>query len=279
MSVLKNDKLTRKVCLIIFLLFVFLVIFQLDNRFQVFRIFFRILFRLDDSAAYTTFEDFWSYIAFFLHLDSYIIWTTSFFQIIMIFFLPIAGVLLYQRMNTIIAMEAVKYKSQNRLFFDKAIRYSLVISLAIFTGYLVMFIPACFLCPVENEGILYRTIFTDILGTGFYFNHRQLFYLLEGFTRFFFVPFTYSFFSCSIAFYIKNRYLVYFLPIFYWIGGIAIGYFFYYIIPDYHFYFSPSTIMASGTFNINTFLIFMPHIFIWIISILLVKRAGKKYEI
>ncbi len=134
MEILKDKKI-KYVFVLIIMLFVGLVLFQIDNDFQFFRL--AIMGELVGKRLL-------DYINFFLHFDSFMIWGFSFFQILLPFLISISGIILYQRFHTIFKFEAVKYKNKKEFIARKIMLYSSITAFSFFVGYLIFYIPLIF---------------------------------------------------------------------------------------------------------------------------------------
>ena len=269
-----KDKPYIRLCIIIIVILVLIVFFLIDNSTQFFRRFINVL------NNNMTFSDFLREYNFRAHIDYFMAWVFAPFQFLMIPLVPVSGVFLFNRLNSTFKFEAVRSEDRFRFFFKKSLSYSLYIAITIYVMYLIFYLFAIIFCGVENgSGIIYRTLFVDILGRDFYFDHRFIYYFIEGTARFFVIPFIYSFLSCSIVYYVKNRYMAYFLPLFYWFGLIAVGFVFFFFFPKISYYFSPSAILATSSYEVNTFFVFLPHLLVLVLSIYLIYRAVIKYEL
>lgn len=273
-----KDPAGKRIFLWIILFFVIAVIFQICADCGVLRKSIEILLNVPGRSM-ETFGDLLRYVGFFYHFDFLMIFGFFFFQILVIFIAPIGGALFCRRLKTILKTEVSRYQSRRKFIITKMAEYSAYVSLSMYSGFLIVFLIGCFLCPVVEDinGVQYRTLFCDWFGNGFYLNFRHLYWLLEGATKYLFIPFVYSMFSCSLSFVVQKTYFVYFLPIVYWFGGTILGYFVHQFDPILFQYFSPSFIMACSA-DVITILVFVPHLIIVFITYLLYKRAVKKYE-
>lgn len=272
-----KDKIGRMVFISTIIFFLLTILIQLNSELSVIRYTVEILTNMANRYFYN-FHELIRYLQFFLHLDYYMIWLTNLFQLLLIFIFPISGVLFGQRLKTIFKLEIYRLQNKKRFMLFKIFEYSLYISLGIYIGYLIFFFIGCFICPIEQNGVPYRTMFCDIVGMNFYFNHRQLYWFTEGTIRFLFIPFVYTSFSCILALVVSKPFLIYFIPILYWYGGTALGFFVHNFNSHIYQYLSPSLIMASGGLVVNTLYIFLPHLLIILISFLLFKGIVNKYE-
>lgn len=273
-----KDPAGKRICLWLILFFVIAVVVQVCVDCNVLQKSLEII--LNVPGRYTeTFGDLLRYVGFFYHFDYLMIFGFFFFQILIIFIAPIGGALFCRRLKTIMNMEASRYPSKKKLITTKMLEYSAYVSLGTYIGFLIVFIAACFLCPVADDinGVQYRTLFCDWFGNDFYMNFRHAYWLLEGTVKYLFIPFVYSLFSCSLSFAVSKTYLVYFLPIVYWFGGTILGYFVHQIDPNIFQYYSPSFIMACSG-EVVTILVFIPHLIILLLTYLLYRRAVTGYE-
>lgn len=212
--------------------------------------------------------------------DYIIIWGTNFFQTLIPIFASIAGFLFYRDFHSI--YKNIIYRIKNyRSFIVKEISVkSLKISLSIFSAYISFFLIILIITKGELNNTITRELFLDILGKEFYSDHTYLYYLLDGFVRFFLIPFIYSFFSCSISMFLKTKKQVLFAPILYYFGLSVVAVFTGYLIGHLSIYINPITIMISGSYNdINTYYLTFINILPILISVIVLKRNFKNVEV
>lgn len=61
-----------------------------------------------------------------------------------------------------------------------------------------------------------RTVFNFLFGSNFYARHIFIYFLLEGFVKFFIFPFVYSLFACCVAFWTDKTYYCLVVPVVYY---------------------------------------------------------------
>lgn len=182
--------------------------------------------------------------------DVSLIFGTMWFQIIIPLFATISGIVFYQHYNSIMQMSTVREKKSYRVMMLKHILFnSLKLAGTIFAAYLVfMIIMKCISMPGEH-GADERSLFADLLESGFYLKHTALYFILEGFVRFFLIPFAYASLAQSVVLLGRNLKEVVAAPILYYYGLAAIGYALVSIAPVAAIYINPSVIMASGSYD------------------------------
>lgn len=68
----------------------------------------------------------------------------------------------------------------------------------------------------------YKYFLSDLLGERFFYDHVQLYYLIEGTIRFFFVPFAYSCMGQAVAICLQSRKYIILEPIILYFGLTAL---------------------------------------------------------
>lgn len=216
----------------------------------------------------------------YLEFDYTIIFGTRIFQILIPFLAVLSGIRYYKKFYTLEKYMFYRVKNIKKYIIKSFIKKSFFMSTSIFMGFVLFY----FLILILSKGKLMEdmtsSLFVDIFGKSFYNDHTYLYYMLEGFVRFFIVPFVLSFLSLTTVLIFKRRKTIFMvMPLCYF--GLAI---FSFILSNYfwniHMYFSPSSIMASGSFiDVNTYLLFMPYVFFMIISMLGMNYYVQHYEI
>ena len=271
-----RDKTFKRTIIVLFILVFLTTIFFFDNDSRFIR---DLIEYFKGYGYYKDLETLLSGFNFIYHVDMLVTWTFAPYQFMMIPIIAIAGVFMFSRLHGIFMYESIKYEQRNVFFIKKALLYSLGISFSFFMTYFIFLIIAFIFLRIDYEsGIIYRSLFVDILGKNLYFSHREIFYFLEGFTRFLFIPFVYSIFSCAIAFFVNKKHMAYFVPLLIWFGFMAVGYLFYYLFPNIGQYFSPTMILASSSYQVNTFFALLPHLIVLSASIYFIIKAAKSYE-
>ena len=212
--------------------------------------------------------------------DSLVVWATSSFQILIPLFTSIIGVKIYYWYNTILKFESYRMKNYGKSLIVKITKESIKLSLSVFFAYLVFLLLCVLLARNNLAEYITREMYLDWFSDDFYINYRFFYFFMEGFARFFFVPFVYSFFAGGIAIVAKSLKQSIFIPLVYYFGlTLTISALSSFIGSNY-FYFIPSTIMASSSYpNINTLMLFPVHIVPIIITILIIRYQFKLHEI
>jgi len=180
------------------------------------------------------------------HFDYIVIWGTNIFQIS----LPFLAVVGFSKFKT-------KYTKKIK---RDAIIEAIKISTATFLAYLLFFTIVIIICKGKCSTYITREFLIDIFGKSFYFEHIYLYYIIDGFIRFFFMSFIYAYsggllsLSYNKKSEIKNLVCYYFITIYFALSIIST--ILIYTIGNAAIYFGPQTIMIAGTyFNINSILI------------------------
>lgn len=214
-------------------------------------------------------------------IGNQIIFSTTLFQIIITFIAGLGGLQFCLKFRSIEKMKYYRYHSMRRAFYLDCLRYSLKWAAAIFAGYLIIYalLCVCTSVPDTDYSQIPRTLFLDILGQDFYFDHHRLYWFMEGCVRFLWIPFTYAFFTCALSITAYNSKIVYLIPNLYYIiltafcatvlnGLLGLSWLANIL--------NPSVVMASSTYEISTPMLLLPTLIPVIISVCLIERYMEK---
>lgn len=148
-----------------------------------------------------------------------------------------------------------KRQSYQKILFHEIFVSVLKAAAAIFMGYFLFMIFMWFASSHSCQEP--RSLFSDLLGSSFYKNHQFIYYLLEGFVRFFAVPFVYAWLGHAVALFDISLKFVIATPIAYYYGLSAIGYALDLSYPVLAMYFNPTVLMANGSYDFNTLLMLL----------------------
>lgn len=199
-----------------------------------------------------------AWVSFNWSFDYVNIWGTNIFQIVPPF---------------LAIVSAISYTNIKQQYDIKImVNHSCKISLSVFIGYCLFYSLMSILSQHVYSPTIIRSLFIDILGEKFYFNHIYIYYLLDGSIRFFVIPFIYSLSgNLLISTLLDNKKCVYFIIFYYFIGTFICNVLTYLIGP-FGIYLNPTTIMISGAYtHINTILLLMTSFIPLIISVVLYK--------
>lgn len=211
--------------------------------------------------------------------DYILIWGTNIFQLLIPIFASISASLFYNKSQSIGKLMINKEKKYRTFIFKEILINSLKIARSIFSAYIVFFIIAIVISKRTTSVNISRTFLTDILGNEFYYNHTQIYYLLDGFIRLFFVPLVYSFFACSISLFCKNYKQVFLIPIILYYGATLIS-FAIRNLSKIGIYMSPLLIMVPNEYsNINSYCTLIVPMIAILISICTIFWRDKHVEI
>lgn len=290
----------KKISLILFFICLFIFFYEHFNAKQAFQSVIKfitdasyrnryLLGLTDADVKINGFFDFFIYSFFdypsFTRLDYTIIFGTRLFQVL-VPFIPILLVDKFYNYSRNLYLFSKNRIKSNFLHHLKLINsLSLKIALAVFLAYFIFLIYCQMVSfPINpiTKGSPTRELFLEILGTDFYFNNMFLYFTLEGFVRFFIIPYIYSFLGCSLCFVVKNKKLALFLPSIYYFGFTLISFglaFFDNFIGKISYYFSPATIMVSGGFNnVNSLALIISGFLPIFIAIIILYLNFKYYD-
>ena len=212
--------------------------------------------------------------------DYLLIFGTNFFQILLPCIVSISGILFYKKFHSIYQYTIYRNANYKKYLLQEIMKESLKMASAFFMSFIIYYIMRLIISKGAMSPYMERSLFLDILGNQFYYNYKYLYYILDGLTRFFLIPFIYSFFSCSLAIVLPTQKQVLFASNIYYYGLSMMGFALQYLFGDYAIYINPSVIMASGSYNhVNTILLFVIHLIPIVISLFIIKRKSRYVEI
>ena len=212
--------------------------------------------------------------------DYLLIFGTNFFQILLPCIVSISGILFYKKFHSIYQYTIYRNANYKKYLLQEIMKESLKMASAFFMSFIIYYIMLLIISKGAMSPYMERSLFLDILGNQFYYNYKYLYYILDGLTRFFLIPFIYSFFSCSLAIVLPTQKQVLFASNIFYYGLSMMGFALQYLFGDYAIYINPSVIMASGSYNhVNTILLFVIHLIPIVISLFIIKRKSRYVEI
>ena len=168
-----------------------------------------------------------------IQFDSTIIFSTVWFQIFIVLYGYIAGLILYRYWTTISSMELYRIKSKKKYLFSKSLSISNKTSLSVFLAYLVFLTFVYLICDKDGvTGAPGRSLFSDIIGNHLYQEYTYFYFILEGAVRFYLVPFVYSMFSCLAVLWNQTVKGIIGYPLGYFYGFALVGACLYMIAPE-----------------------------------------------
>ena len=211
----------------------------------------KIQYNLVDVFVYVISDYMWRF-------DYMIIFGTNLFQLILPFFTATAGLYFYKKYNTLYKMSLTRVINFKSFIKKEILNDSLKMAITMFTSYMCLFLILYIICGGKFMDYMGRELYLDILGHGFYDKHVYLYYIMDGFARFFFMPFVYTYFACTVATIFSSKKSVFFISNIYYYGLAVIAFGLYNIIGQKAIYLNPTVIMASGSYtHVNTLLLFL----------------------
>ncbi len=191
-----------------------------------------------------------------LAFDATVIFSTVWFQFIIPFFAVISGIVFYRVNGTILQMDLYRKVSYRKEVYKLIMKNSLKSALSVYLAYTVFVIWLYINLITHGELILgasNRSLLGDIFGSPFYLNQPLLFFMIEGFVRFFMMIFAYATLTQSVALFGNNLKVIIATPLVYYFGLSAIGYAFNKTMPFITTNITPAIIMSNGDFtNVNS---------------------------
>lgn len=212
--------------------------------------------------------------------DVSFIFGTNLFQLILPLIVSMCGLVYYEKYYSIEQFCYYRKQQYKKRFLQSIAWHAFVCACSIFLAFLVFYCINFFITKGRLSSYVGRELYLDILGYAFYDMHPYLYYVMDGITRFFIIPFIYAFLSCTLVTVVKGQKEVLFASNIYYYGLSVIGFGLYAAFGDIAVYFNPSAIMASGTYtNIHTLLLFVVHIIPFIACFVWIDYKGKHVEI
>ena len=219
-----------------------------------------------------------------INFDAILITATIPFQIIIPFFSIVGGIFFYKQYNHILKfslVKAVRFKKEiYKIVFMNAVKLALSVFLAYLCFYTILyFVITSPTQPFHNssEG---RDFLADLLPKGFYYAHSYRYFLLDGFVRFFYMPFIYTVLVQASVLVISSFRGVFLVDIVYYYGLAAIGYATALIAPRLAIYINPTVLMASGDYaHINSLVLLLVNSIPLFISIAIIEWRSRHVEI
>lgn len=214
------------------------------------------------------------------NIGNHIIFSTGIFQIIITFLAGLGGLSFYKKFRSIEKMKYYRYKSMRESFYRDCLIEALKWAAAVFVGYFIVYTILCIICdvPEVDYSQIPRTLFLDILGKDFYFNHHRLYWLLEGLIRFFWVPFTYAFFTATLSLTAFNSSIVYLIPNLYYIIMTAFSAIVFngLLKSSIGNILNPSVLMASSSYELSTISLLLPSLIPILLGCIVIEYYLKK---
>ena len=135
----------------------------------------------------------------------------------------IAGLNLHKRLRSTFALSAFRKGNYRQALITDVLKESCRTSLAVFIPYLI-YLLFVYVFTMDGTAELgaYKYFLSDLLGERFFYDHVQLYYLIEGTIRFFFVPFAYSCMGQAVAICLQSRKYIILEPIILYFGLTAL---------------------------------------------------------
>ena len=210
------------------------------------------------------------------NFDTMIIWGTNIFQIIIPLFGAIGSLLFFHRKMTIYQLSLYRSKGYLKFLLKEILSECLKITISVFFAYVCFYVICLFVSKGSYNITVTRSFLLDFFGNSFYKEHRELYYLLVGFLKFFVINFIYILFSISICLHTRNSKVAFLLPLVWYYSLTLIASILTNGVSFQFIYLSPALIMMSEYYNnIISLCVFVLPLIILIISIFLIKQEAK----
>ena len=215
-----------------------------------------------------------------LAFDSVLEFGTAYF-VFLLPFLPLIGCIsFYSYYNRILKFELVKRTSLKKNMYKKMISNALKLSISVFIAYLCMYLITMLITWMPTNNNAPNGFLTDLLSSSFYFKHTYIYFLLDGFICFFYMPFVYAMLMQASVLVFGSFRNVLLTNIVYYFGLAAIGYVFLYINMAVGIHINPLSIMSSAEFEgINSVVMILVSSIPLFIAIGIIQWRSKYVEI
>ena len=212
--------------------------------------------------------------------DYILVFSTVDFQFLLPF-LPVLGCIsFYSHYNRIMKFTLIKKRSFKRELYKTILRNALKLSIAVFLAYLCIYLIVISISWMPTNSNEPTAFLTDLLSNSFYFKHTYVYFLLEGFIRFFYMPFVYAMLVQAAVLVFASFRDVFLTSVVYFFGLSTIAYGIYYLSPIVAIHINPAVIMASGDYaDINSIVMILINSIPLFIAIGIIEWRGKHVEV
>ena len=285
--------------LAIFALCITIIVVSMNMNYSFIARFFECLFSFDEQVKflyengdiptlngdYGFFEIYAKYNDIFYYgYESMIIWSTQLFQILLPVIASICSFWIFRELDTIDVFVLSRKDGYAKYISKKVVLSSLKVAIAFFAAYLLLLIFVNQIADKESS-LSARYILTDIFSENLYYDHIFIYFLLEGFIRFFIMPFIYSFFANALALVVTKPWQSFLYSNLYYFALTLVGGVILYLggigsaISNIAIYFMPSLLMGSGDYyGFSTILIILTNCIPLFLSIFLIYKKARSYE-
>ena len=178
----------------------------------VFSEYFSALFIWDLSAMSVTRQEYFEMIFPFYNYPSD---GFSMIQLILPVF-PMLFVIPFLNLKKNLVFSYPRIKSYKRAVLQTVSKHLLYGCFVLFFSYLIFLLIGVALLPMTPNPGVPGELFSEFLGENFYQNHMLLYFVLEGFIKYFIFPFIYGLLAIAISFLTPKNYLCILIPIAYY---------------------------------------------------------------
>lgn len=168
-------------------------------------------------------------------------------------------VLPFFQIKKIFSFAYTRTKSYKTMIVKIILKNLLIGCTYLFVAYLVFLCIGASFLPIREDVGAPRELFTEILGKNFFYEHMFLFYVIDGFLKFFVFPLVYGLFAIAVSFLTNKEYVALLLPIAYFLVLDILISVLNAMVPIDIFFLSPAyTIMSNTRVYLNGFAILAP---------------------
>ncbi|MGL5979211.1 MAG: hypothetical protein ACRCZJ_09485 [Erysipelotrichaceae bacterium] len=212
--------------------------------------------------------------------DVTVIFGTLWFQIIIPLFATISGISFYQIYHSNFKLNIIRKMNYRKSVKREILHHSFTLASVVFAAYFVFICFSYVVSTPQALGSSERSLFSDLFGNSLFLNYTFFYFILEGFVRFFLIPFAYATLAQSIALFDTSLKEVIAAPILYYYGLSAVGFALSMVVPQLAIYVNPSAIMASGSYDqFNTILLILINLLPFFIGMFLIHWKTKYVEL
>ena len=211
--------------------------------------------------------------------DYVIIYGTRLYQVYVAILSASGSLFFVDYLKTSSTIEMYRVENKRKFIINKVLFFAAKLGTSIFVSFLLFYILE-FLISSTPEWYtpLERELFVDWFGEEIYLNHMYFYYLIDGFIRFFFVPFVLCLFGNCIAILTKRNFDTFVSVNFFYFGFAVLS--FPLLRFSWGIYVSPATILCSGAYvDCSTIGCFLIYIMSLISSVIMLSYITRRKEI
>ncbi len=158
-----------------------------------------------------------SYLAFRYKMEYFLIESYQIFEVITPLLASFAVYHFMIEKEGLFQNAYVRVRSYRRFILRSVLSHTVIAGVVVYLGFLCCICLGLVFNNPETSDFASRTLFADIFGADFYKNYMYLYYLLEGFIKYFVAIAVYGLATIVISLYVQKKYIAVFIPSAYFI--------------------------------------------------------------